>query len=135
MSGSCGAAAVRDACKKLAASGDMLQSMHRQRKREDEARLEFEGLAESAVNASAGFMARKRALRPAEREGKNAVLLLNTPWELNNKFNGAWLGAVAGDIERCGSLREGLVPTVRRLSELLDLEIQEDGHDPEWGED
>lgn len=106
--------------------------MHRHRKRKNPFQLEFAALVEAAEHASLELLAQRRARRRLEREQRKAVRLLEAPWRSRNGFDEDWLNTSRERIEKCDSLREGIVLAASRVSELLDKEIEDEGEDPEW---
>ncbi len=106
--------------------------MRRQRKCKKPSQLEFSALVEAAENASRELFAQRRARRRVEREQRKALRLLKTPWLSKNGFDEAWLKSARKRIETCDTLREGIILAASRLSELIDMTIDEEELDPEW---
>ena len=109
-------------------------SMPLRRKRNDASQLEFDLLVEAAVNASREMAARRKARRREDRDWRKAVRLLEAPWRSKHGFGRTCISAAAERIKHCASLREGIVLAASRLSELLDMEIEEGGENPGWRE-
>ena len=108
--------------------------MARQRKRKNGLQLEFESLVAAAEFASESMAAQIRERRRLERAQRKAVRLLQAPTRSNHHFDGAWIKGVRKRIRQSDSLRAAVVLAATKLSELVDLEIEEEGHDPEWRE-
>ena len=108
--------------------------MQRQRRRKDNAQLEFPALVAAAEIASYEMAGQLQVRRRLERDRLKAIGLLETPWRYQHGFDNTWMKAVAERILQSTSLREGIVVTASRLAELLDLEIEGLGMHPHWKE-
>ncbi len=96
--------------------------------------MEFPALVAAAEFASYEMAGQLQTRRRFERDRRKAVRLLEAPWRCHHGFNGSWMKTVADRILQSASLREGIVITASRLSELLDMEIEGLGMDREWKE-
>ena len=107
--------------------------MARRRKRNNQ-QLEFVALVEAAKEASKEMAAQIRAQRSQERVQRQAMRALEAPRRFSHGFDGDWIKDVVTRIKEAGSLREGIVLAASRLSQLLDMEIEEEGYAEEWRE-
>ena len=107
--------------------------MARRRKRNNQ-QLEFVALVEAAEEASNEMAAQIRVQRSQERIQRQAMRALEAPRRFNHGFDGAWIRDVVTRIKQAGSLREGIVLAASCLSQLLDMEIEEEGYAEEWRE-
>lgn len=109
--------------------------MNRQQQQcKNSCQLEFITLVEAAESASREIAAQRKAQRRLERERTDAMRLLQAPRGSKHGFDRPWMNAVVASIRQSVSLREGIVIAASRLSELLDLEIEQSDEDPEWRE-
>jgi hypothetical protein len=91
--------------------------------------LEFPVFVQEAEFASQALADQSREKRRVQRAQRNTLGKSSSP-----SFDKSWLAAVTARIKYSSTLREGIILTSTRMSELLDLELECEGHPQHWQE-
>ena len=103
--------------------------MGQRRKARNSMQLEFTVLVQAAEVASQHLADQQTEKRRVAKARKKALCRVSSAG-----FGKSWLASVTAHISHSPTLREGVVLTSARISELLDLELRVEGYPQHWKE-